>query len=95
LAISNLGNYNLQNSVYPETLIESPVNPQCLNRYTYVLNNPLKYTDPNGFNTVAFGLYDTAGFLGGIDTCAMVVFDDKMWNYRWNIDISIFNILSF
>jgi RHS repeat-associated protein len=23
-------------------------NPQSLNRYTYVLNNPLKYTDPNG-----------------------------------------------
>jgi len=25
-----------------------PTNPQALNRYSYVLNNPLKYTDPNG-----------------------------------------------
>ncbi|WP_448337224.1 RHS repeat-associated core domain-containing protein [Chloroflexus aurantiacus] len=25
-----------------------PVNPQDLNRYTYALNNPLKYTDPTG-----------------------------------------------
>jgi RHS repeat-associated protein len=25
-----------------------PSNPQALNRYAYVLNNPLKYTDPSG-----------------------------------------------
>ncbi|MFV9502973.1 MAG: RHS repeat-associated core domain-containing protein [Oscillochloridaceae bacterium umkhey_bin13] len=25
-----------------------PMNPQALNRYAYVLNNPLKYTDPSG-----------------------------------------------
>jgi hypothetical protein len=25
-----------------------PLNPQQLNRYSYVLNNPLKYTDPDG-----------------------------------------------
>ena len=25
-----------------------PANPQHLNRYTYVLNNPMKYTDPTG-----------------------------------------------
>ncbi len=26
-----------------------PGNPQALNRYTYVRNNPLKYTDPSGY----------------------------------------------
>jgi hypothetical protein len=25
-----------------------PANPQALNRYSYVLNNPLRYTDPSG-----------------------------------------------
>jgi hypothetical protein len=25
-----------------------PVNPQALNRYSYVQNNPVKYTDPSG-----------------------------------------------
>ncbi|MDZ4721945.1 MAG: hypothetical protein SH847_26080 [Roseiflexaceae bacterium] len=25
-----------------------PANPQSLNRYSYVLNNPMKYTDPSG-----------------------------------------------
>ena len=34
-----------------------PGNPQSLNRYSYVLNNPLRYTDPSG------GAYEqTAGF---------------------------------
>jgi len=28
-----------------------PGNPQSLNRYTYVLNNPLRYTDPSGHYT--------------------------------------------
>jgi len=28
--------------------VPQPGNPQALNRYSYVLNNPLKYTDPSG-----------------------------------------------
>jgi RHS repeat-associated protein len=28
--------------------VQSPLNPQSLNRYSYVLNNPLIYTDPTG-----------------------------------------------
>ncbi len=31
-----------------DTIVPDPANPQSLNRYTYVLNNPLKYTDPSG-----------------------------------------------
>ncbi len=31
-----------------DTIIPNPANPQCFNRYTYCLNNPLKYTDPTG-----------------------------------------------
>jgi RHS repeat-associated protein len=31
-----------------DTLVPSPVDPQSLNRYSYCLNNPLKYTDPSG-----------------------------------------------
>lgn len=29
--------------------IQSPLNSQSHNRYSYVLNNPLKYTDPSGY----------------------------------------------
>jgi len=31
-----------------DTLVPNPGNPQALNRYAYVTNNPLKYTDPSG-----------------------------------------------
>jgi len=29
-------------------VVPQPGNPQALNRYAYVLNNPLKHTDPSG-----------------------------------------------
>lgn len=31
-----------------DTLLSDPYDPQQLNRYSYVRNNPLKYTDPSG-----------------------------------------------
>jgi len=38
----------LMRFVQADTLVPDPANPQSLNRYAYVLNNPLKYTDPTG-----------------------------------------------
>ncbi|NOZ51180.1 MAG: hypothetical protein GXP37_14225 [Chloroflexi bacterium] len=32
----------------PDTLVPNPGNPQSLNRYSYVRNNPVRYTDPSG-----------------------------------------------
>jgi hypothetical protein len=32
----------------PDTVIPSPGNPQALNRYSYVYNNPIVYRDPSG-----------------------------------------------
>jgi RHS repeat-associated protein len=32
----------------PDTLVPRPDDPQSFNRYSYVLNNPLRYTDPSG-----------------------------------------------
>ena len=34
--------------ISPDTIISNPANPQSLNRYSYCLNNPLKYVDPTG-----------------------------------------------
>ena len=34
--------------VQPDSVIPDIYNPQYLNRYSYVLNNPLKYVDPTG-----------------------------------------------
>ena len=40
---SALGRFAQADSIVPQ-----PGNPQALNRYAYVTNNPLKYTDPTG-----------------------------------------------
>lgn len=32
----------------PDTIIQDVYNPQNLNKYAYVVNNPYRYTDPNG-----------------------------------------------
>jgi len=34
--------------IQPDTIVPNPGNPQALNRYAYVYNNPLRYTDPSG-----------------------------------------------
>ncbi|OMH38975.1 RHS repeat-associated core domain-containing protein [Motiliproteus sp. MSK22-1] len=39
--------------------IQAPLNSQSFNRYSYVVNNPLMYTDPTGFE------YDETGTLKG------------------------------
>jgi hypothetical protein len=37
-----------------------PANPQALNRYSYVLNNPLRYVDPSGHLGITW--HDNGGF---------------------------------
>jgi len=34
--------------ITPDTVVQDWYDPQCLNRYSYVRNNPLIYTDPTG-----------------------------------------------
>ena len=36
----------------PDPYVQAPENPQNFNRYSYCLNNPLKYTDPSGESIV-------------------------------------------
>ena len=38
--------------VSPDPIVPDPTNPQSLNRYSYVYNNPLGYTDPTGHYNV-------------------------------------------
>ena len=37
--------------ISPDTIVPNPTNPQDLNGYTYVNNNPVKYTDPSSSST--------------------------------------------
>jgi RHS repeat-associated protein len=41
-------NPTLGRFISADTIVPDPANPQALNRYTYVLNNPMMYTDPSG-----------------------------------------------
>lgn len=56
--LDNVGLVHMNGRVYDPTLarfvsadpfVQAPNNLQNLNRYSYVLNNPLKFTDPSGF----------------------------------------------
>ncbi|MEK6844053.1 MAG: RHS repeat-associated core domain-containing protein [Nanoarchaeota archaeon] len=47
--------------IQPDKTIPNIYNPQYLNRYSYVLNNPYKYVDPNGLWAIQAGLGGLAG----------------------------------
>ena len=43
-----------------------PQNPQALNRYSYVLNNPMRYTDPSGHDVFTIGFSGRIGAFFGV-----------------------------
>jgi len=50
--------------ISPDTIIPDPGNPQDLNRYAYVRNNPLAYVDPSGHEPSGW-LDQLIGFVSG------------------------------
>jgi hypothetical protein len=59
-----------------------PANPQELNRYTYGLNNPVKYSDPSGHNPVAAaiaGLFAAAGITISAPLIAAIAAVTTVW----------------
>lgn len=49
----------------PDSIVEAPEMLQSYNRYTYVLNNPLKYTDPSGHCIWDYCIAEIAAFVIG------------------------------
>jgi len=58
-----------------------PSNPQALNRYSYVQNNPLKYTDPSGHQAQP-GVYKGKFDEGNIDNLTTAI-DVNIGNLGW------------
>jgi RHS repeat-associated protein len=53
--------------ISPDVFVQSPFNPQMLNRYSYTINNPLRYTDPSGhFILGRFLKSFLTGFVAGV-----------------------------
>lgn len=66
----------LKRFTQPDTVIQEIYNPQNLNRYSYVLNNPYKYTDPDGHNPLLVGLFIGAVIAAAADMIYQILFDD-------------------
>ncbi|MFA6401708.1 MAG: RHS repeat-associated core domain-containing protein [Salinivirgaceae bacterium] len=67
----------------PDNYIQAPDFTQNFNRYTYCLNNPLMYTDPDGelfwLIPVAIGLF-AGGYIGGAVAAGDGGFSHADWN---------------
>ncbi|MGH7991500.1 MAG: RHS repeat-associated core domain-containing protein, partial [Limisphaerales bacterium] len=48
--------------IQPDTIIPDLSNPQSYNRYSYCLNDPLRYTDPSGHGAIGDALYNEGTF---------------------------------
>ncbi len=59
----------------PDPVLQEPMNPLNYNRYNYVLNNPLKYTDPSGYMKAPRDYEDEQMYAE-----MMTIIND--WNYR-------------
>ena len=77
--IAGLGIYHYQSRFYSpklgrflsaDSLVPNPFNPQDYSRYSYVRNNPVKYTDPSGHRVWND---DGGGVCGDVKKCQAVV----------------------
>ena len=81
----------------PDPYVQSPYNSQNYNRYSYCLNNPLKYTDPSGklFKEILAPISFIAGLFFGIsDWISGGSFKkglSDIWNFGSELDNYLFN----
>ena len=67
----------------PDDYVQAPLSPQGFNRYSYCMNNPLRYTDPSG--ELAWFVPVIAGAVIGAYTGASIQSHNlAFWNWRSN-----------
>ncbi|MHB8474104.1 MAG: glycoside hydrolase family protein [Gammaproteobacteria bacterium] len=79
--LDDVGLINMNGRIYDPTLgrflsadptVQSPGNPQTLNRYSYAGNNPLSFTDPSGYSLwtdIRDGAESVVAFVAGTAAC--------------------------
>ncbi len=79
--------------ISPDSIVPEPENPQSYNRYSYVLNSPLSYTDPTGHLNQQ-EIHDYFGF-DTYDEMLLAGWDSDLLDMLWNKDVSWGNIFDY
>lgn len=64
-----------------DTIIPNPLNPQALNRYSYVTNNPLNYNDPYGYLRIRISAHYIIG--------GHISYDTSNGNFRGGVGVGL------
>ncbi len=65
--------------IQADTIVPVPGDPQALNRYSYVRNNPLRYTDPTGHSWKKFWNSFAGAFVGAVVTVLTAGAGAPLW----------------
>ncbi|OJV19707.1 MAG: hypothetical protein BGO21_21840 [Dyadobacter sp. 50-39] len=88
----------------PDNFVQNPYSTQGYNRYSYVMNNPLKYTDPSGQvvfiipqigfgkNGFSLGLEIGVGIPGVLSASATAGYNFKSEKGYWSVQGSVYGI---
>ena len=67
-----------------DTIVQSPYDPQSLNRYSYCRNNPINYIDPTGHNWLSDIFKAIGDFFKGI-----VNWLERVTGSEWDVNVNV------
>ena len=72
--------------IQPDTVIPNPSDPQSLNRFSYVQNNPIRYNDPSGHRACegSGSVCDPVTHADEISNLKLIIKDYFKWNIKGN-----------